>query len=433
MTVPIETSRVDYAGNGVTTVFSTVFYFLAATDLRVVLIDGSGVETSRTLGVHYTVTMPATVGGAGTVTMLTAPAVGYTLRIDRDVTLTQDTSFRTQGSFSPAVHEDAMDRLMFGLQELDRRTKALESAGTPGSVVAGDGLYFSGTNLHVGAGDGIVVAADAVSVLLGSSPPPNIGTAAGFEGSDTAAARADHSHRVTTAVPPGTAVVLGNTAAEGSSAALARADHRHEVAVGGAPTLAILDTAGPNAGSSGLFCDAGHKHEVKLGLPVTISDGTNSDGVDSGFARADHLHAHGNRGGGTLHAVATTADAGFMSAADKALVSRLTEAVVQTNDATPTTLATVTPVNGEAVSIRAQVVAIRKATGDSASYGLAATAKRNGGTTTLTGVVTSLWAHEDVAAWDCTIDVSTPDVRVRVTGAAGSTIAWKVRLEVLPV
>lgn len=34
-------------------------------------------------------------------------------------------------------------------------------------------------------------------------------------------------------------------------------------------------------------------------------------------ARADHVHAHGNQAGDSLHAVATTSAAGFMSAADK--------------------------------------------------------------------------------------------------------------------
>lgn len=431
MTVPIETSRVDYAGNGVTTVFSTVFYFMSAADLRVVDIDGAGVETTKVLGVDFTVTLPASVGAAGSVTMVTAPAAGHTLRIDRDVSLVQDTSFRTQGAFSPAVHEDAMDRLMFAIQELDRRTKALESAGVPASVVAGDGLYFSGTNLHVGAGGGVVVDANKVAADFGLTVDvTKVTSTVGDAGSIDQVARIDHKHDIESGTPND--LVVGDTALEGSAAGVALADHTHGVPKGGTGDLAILDTAAAAAGVSGLFADAAHKHEVKLGNPVTISDSTNADGVDTGFARADHLHAHGSRGGGTLHDVATSSVAGFMSATDKALLERVTETEVTTFDATVTTLATTTPTNTKAVAIHAIVVAKDKATGNSAGYGLAATAKRHGGVTTLTGAVTVLWAHEDVAGWDATIDVSTPDVRVRVTGAAGTNIDWRCRLEVVP-
>jgi hypothetical protein len=40
-------------------------------------------------------------------------------------------------------------------------------------------------------------------------------------------------------------------------------------------------------------------------------------GVSATAARGDHAHAHGNQGGGALHADATTLASGFMSAADK--------------------------------------------------------------------------------------------------------------------
>ena len=52
------------------------------------------------------------------------------------------------------------------------------------------------------------------------------------------------------------------------------------------------------------------------GSPVTIGS-TNSPGVADTGARSDHVHAHGDQGGGSLHATATTSVSGFMSAADK--------------------------------------------------------------------------------------------------------------------
>lgn len=65
---------------------------------------------------------------------------------------------------------------------------------------------------------------------------------------------------------------------------------------------------------------------VVFGSPVTIST-TNQDGASINSARADHVHAHGDQPGGSLHATATTSVAGFMSAADK---TKLDSLVTQT-------------------------------------------------------------------------------------------------------
>jgi hypothetical protein len=50
---------------------------------------------------------------------------------------------------------------------------------------------------------------------------------------------------------------------------------------------------------------------------VELTDSTNAEGAAQSFARSNHTHAHGNRGGGALHAAVTTLINGFMSAADK--------------------------------------------------------------------------------------------------------------------
>ena len=55
-------------------------------------------------------------------------------------------------------------------------------------------------------------------------------------------------------------------------------------------------------------------------VAVAISDSSNSEGGSSFFARSDHVHSHGSRGGGTLHALATISEAGFLSASDKTLL-----------------------------------------------------------------------------------------------------------------
>jgi hypothetical protein len=425
MTVPSETSRVTYPGNGASS-FPTTFYFQRAADLRITRTTG-GVPLVLTEGVHYAVTLPASVGVDGTVNLVSALAVGESLTIERDVELKQETSFRVAGTFLPDVHEDAMDRLMFAIQEMARRISDLESAGAPGSVVAGNGLSFAGTTLNVGAGSGIQANADTVEVLYGVG-----GDITGYDGTSSAgvlnkAARADHRHDIDFFDAPVDLVTNAANAA-GTSGAVARADHVHGVPVGAPVTV---DCALPLIGTSGVFADASHKHDVATAVALELTDAVSAEGTAMELARADHTHAHGARAGGTLHAEATTSAAGFMSAAEKALMAALSEASLTTTDGVAHTLASFAPTNGKAVGILAIVSAKDKTSANSASYGLAATAKRHGGVTTLTGAVTVLWAHEDVVGWDATIDVSTPDVRVRVTGVGGVSVDWKVRLEVV--
>jgi hypothetical protein len=50
---------------------------------------------------------------------------------------------------------------------------------------------------------------------------------------------------------------------------------------------------------------------LAVGLPVAITDSTNATGIGSSYALNDHQHAHGNRGGGSLHSVVTSTAHGF--------------------------------------------------------------------------------------------------------------------------
>jgi len=259
VTVATETSRVSYVGNAVTTDFSTDFYFQAAADLVVKYTPSGGVEVVWTLGVDYTVTLPAAVGAAGSIQCTTAPAADSSLVIERDVSFVQDVSFRTAGAFDRAVHEDRFDRLTFMAQELLRRVSDLEGAGVPADMTAGNGLYFSGTVLHVGVeagkgvkvgpdtlqfwaddaqgnglasdggavlsvapGDGILVGA-VVEVDFATATPGAVSGAAGAVGVGTKAARTDHTHQVTAGNP----VSIGTANAPGSGTALAYNDHVH--------------------------------------------------------------------------------------------------------------------------------------------------------------------------------------------------------------
>lgn len=81
-------------------------------------------------------------------------------------------------------------------------------------------------------------------------------------------------------------------------------------------TPAATDAAAGTVGVGTTAARADHKHQVSVGTPVAVGT-ANSGGVASTLARSDHVHAHGNLAGGSLHAVATTSVAGFMSGTDK--------------------------------------------------------------------------------------------------------------------
>lgn len=66
---------------------------------------------------------------------------------------------------------------------------------------------------------------------------------------------------------------------------------------------------------------------LTVAAPVTIGT-VNADGAADSFARSDHVHAHGAQTDPTLHALATTIAAGFMSAADKQLLTDATSSNV---------------------------------------------------------------------------------------------------------
>jgi Protein of unknown function (DUF2793) len=86
---------------------------------------------------------------------------------------------------------------------------------------------------------------------------------------------------------------------------------------GGSDAIA---TAAPSAliaggttvtGTASSVSNSGHVHAAPVASAVTITDSTNSTGVSTSFSAADHGHAHGNRSGGSLHALASPTAAGF--------------------------------------------------------------------------------------------------------------------------
>jgi hypothetical protein len=196
MTVPNETARTRYAGNGATTDFSTGFVFQSNDQVRVIFVDAAGAETEWTENTQYTLT-GANTGAAGTVAVATAPTdytvqTGEYLVVILDVEGTQPLDGGALTSVSAEQLEAILDNVQLQINQLrEQLSRALLSAeggagGTPDNltswspvlavVVDGDRRVFqvadwsggTGTKPDVGAyvgEDGLVAAiGDGVDV-----------------------------------------------------------------------------------------------------------------------------------------------------------------------------------------------------------------------------------------------------------------------------
>ena len=110
------------------------------------------------------------------------------------------------------------------------------------------------------------------------------------------------------------------------------------------------------------------------------------------------------------------------------------KALVQTTDATQTTLCSFTiPSNSSAV-VRATISLRNTANNDTAAIMIVGTFKNNAGTVTLEGSVTSLLAIMGSAGLLTalsTMDVSGTNIRIRVTGIIATTIDWQVEANMI--
>jgi hypothetical protein len=112
-----NTPQNRYPGDGTTVLFTYDFPVTAAQDLEVLVRAEDGGESVLALDSDYTVTGAGTPTG-GSVVLLSAPAIGSTLVLRRNVALTQETDYVENDPFPAAVHEAALDKLTLICQEL---------------------------------------------------------------------------------------------------------------------------------------------------------------------------------------------------------------------------------------------------------------------------------------------------------------------------
>lgn len=135
MSVSEETPVQSSLANGSTTSFPYAFTVLSSGDL-VVTGTISGVTTTYTLGVNYTLTGVGTP--AGSVEFLTAPANGTTITRYRDTAIERQTDYQDNGDLLADTVNLDFDRLWLVLQEI-----FLGAKGAPSSVRAPNGIALN--------------------------------------------------------------------------------------------------------------------------------------------------------------------------------------------------------------------------------------------------------------------------------------------------
>ena len=133
VTVPDLSTPFDCAG---ATEYTFTFPVLKTTDIVVTKWEDATPTTIKTLvnGTQYTVTLSSTGGhidltGVTVAGVTGACATGWNMKLARSVAYTQTTSFRTQGTFVPKLHEDALDKLTMEVLQLQAGiTQSTETA-----------------------------------------------------------------------------------------------------------------------------------------------------------------------------------------------------------------------------------------------------------------------------------------------------------------
>ncbi|MBV5338143.1 MAG: right-handed parallel beta-helix repeat-containing protein [Deltaproteobacteria bacterium] len=121
MTVETNVSKAQFLGSGSVGPFTFDFRFFLNTEVYVIKTSSAGIDTDLTETTDYILTGAGSTSG-GSVTLVTALAIGEELTIYRMVEPVQTTSIRNQAAFFPEIHEDVFDKLMMIIQQLSELT-----------------------------------------------------------------------------------------------------------------------------------------------------------------------------------------------------------------------------------------------------------------------------------------------------------------------
>jgi len=151
-----------YTGNGAADTYSYTFRVDDKTQLEVREYTDLGVESILTVDVDYTVTDVGVDGGGTVIRLAGNLPTDYQWYIRADYKLTQLIAFASQGGFFPYIHEEAVDKITFLIQqlqeEIDRCVKV--------TVISGDDPSGLVASIEASAAAAAVSAAAAAADLV---------------------------------------------------------------------------------------------------------------------------------------------------------------------------------------------------------------------------------------------------------------------------
>lgn len=199
MTISSQTRKAGpFVGSGSTGPFSFAFKVFQASDVLVVKVQTStNIETTLALTTDYTVSLNPDQNSnpGGTITLVSALAVGYKMVISSQVPYLQETDLTNQGGFYPEVITDALDKLTIETQQLkeevDRSAKLPITSSADADALVADIVRIadSADNLDI-------VATNITNVNTVAGISANVTTVAGISGNVTTVANV--SSNVTT-------------------------------------------------------------------------------------------------------------------------------------------------------------------------------------------------------------------------------------------
>lgn len=186
MTVASAANKVTMNGNGATTSWPFSFRIFDSSDLEIYKTDTSGVQTEITS--NFSVVVNGESGGTVTYPSTGSPlASGETITIIRVTVRAQSVDFTSQGAFLPQNHEDADDRAMMILQELDEKID--RAFKLPTSDTSGTATEL--TTDVAGSAGGVLYIQAGVLKLSEAANIDNLETLAGISGDITTVAAND--------------------------------------------------------------------------------------------------------------------------------------------------------------------------------------------------------------------------------------------------
>lgn len=222
MTVSVQTSFVEYTGNGVTTVFPYTFRVDDSDYFVVKLIEiATLIEETLDYGVDYTASgIGNDNGGNITYNPGTPMAATHKLRIERILPLVQLLDIASQSGFNPEVLEQALDNMTMMIQQADAKA-SLDVAQY--AVAAAASALAAGNSATAAAASASTASTAAGTATTGASTATTQAGIATTQASNASTSATNASNSASSASTSATNASNSASSASTSAAAAAAA------------------------------------------------------------------------------------------------------------------------------------------------------------------------------------------------------------------